>query len=182
MESAAQYVPDVIRAAAASQLGIFALMVLAVAVIGYLFFKGASELVRLAIFVLMFAGVAAFGLAIVRESDEPVRDGGNATRETPLRVVSTSSPTPNRDSMPCDQREPCSPDGKWFAALTELTVRAGEGEELRNARISCDGNSCGWRKDLYPEYSDDKRVVVGKVLTWSKPVVLRLEAEAWRVR
>ena len=53
--------PDVIKAAAQSQLGILALLVVALAVLAYVFFAKASEKIRVGIFVLLFAGVIGFG-------------------------------------------------------------------------------------------------------------------------
>jgi hypothetical protein len=74
--------PAIIAEAAKSPLGIFALMIISLAILGFFFFKEASERTRIAIFVMLFVGVAVFGLSIVRttavtESASPV-DAGRA--------------------------------------------------------------------------------------------------------
>lgn len=60
-----KYAPQILEAAAKSLLGIFALMILCVSVLGYFLFRKSSEKTRIAIFVLMFVGVSFFGFAIL---------------------------------------------------------------------------------------------------------------------
>jgi hypothetical protein len=64
MEKLFENAPEIISAAAKSPLGLFALMILALAVLGFFFFRQASERTRVVIFVLMFVSVVAFGIAI----------------------------------------------------------------------------------------------------------------------
>lgn len=61
-----QHVPSIIEQAAKSPLGLFALMVIALSVLGFVFFRDASERTRIAMFVLLFVGVASFGVAAMR--------------------------------------------------------------------------------------------------------------------
>jgi hypothetical protein len=65
-QEAIKSVPEIIKAAAQSYLGILALMVLVIGVIAYLFFKESPHQIRVAIVVLMLGGVAAFGVAAMR--------------------------------------------------------------------------------------------------------------------
>lgn len=66
MDTLAEHLPQIISAAAQSQLGIMALLSVALAMLAYFFFASASEKVRVGIFVLLFAGVAGFGVAMFR--------------------------------------------------------------------------------------------------------------------
>lgn len=66
--------PDIIREAAKSPLGIFALMILLLGVIALAFFRKASEKTRIGIFVLIFVGVVMFGVAIAQKSAVPEID------------------------------------------------------------------------------------------------------------
>lgn len=66
MEKLFESAPEIIREAAKSPLGLFALMILALAILAFFFFREASERTRIAIFVLMVIGVVAFGVAIFR--------------------------------------------------------------------------------------------------------------------
>lgn len=58
--------PGIIREAAKSPLGLFALMILVLAVLAFFFFRTASERTRVAIFLLLLIGVASFTVAIFR--------------------------------------------------------------------------------------------------------------------
>ncbi len=64
MDSLAQQLPQIIAAAAQSELGILALLVVALAALAYVFFARASERARLGVFVLLFAGVVGFAAAM----------------------------------------------------------------------------------------------------------------------
>ena len=57
--------PELIEAASSSNLGIFSLMILVLAVIALVFFRKAPVAVQLSAFIPLFLGVAGFGYAIV---------------------------------------------------------------------------------------------------------------------
>ena len=59
--------PDVIKEAAKSQLGILALIILGIGTLAFLFFRDAPVAVRVAMFLVMFGGACAFARAVVRE-------------------------------------------------------------------------------------------------------------------
>jgi len=90
--------PEIIAAAAKSPLGIFALMIISLAILGFFFFREAAERTRIAIFVMLFVGVAVFGLSIVRTTSaapEPASaEPGAATATT-----SSASTKPADDSI-----------------------------------------------------------------------------------
>ncbi|MCI0694065.1 hypothetical protein L0337_18910 [candidate division KSB1 bacterium] len=75
MDNLIENAPKIIGEAAKSPLGLFALMILVLAVLGFFFFRQASERARIAMFVLMFVGVASFGAAIFRAT--PHSPGGS---------------------------------------------------------------------------------------------------------
>jgi hypothetical protein len=64
--TAIEHIPAIIEQAAKSPLGLFALMVIALSILGFVFFRGAAERTRIAMFVLLFVGVASFGVAAMR--------------------------------------------------------------------------------------------------------------------
>src|ERR1700722_13467098 len=65
-DAAVRTVPDIIKQASASPLGIFALMILGVGVLAFYFFRTAPLSVRTLIFVMMFMGVVLYGFPITR--------------------------------------------------------------------------------------------------------------------
>jgi hypothetical protein len=71
--------PAIIGEAAKSPLGIFALMIISLAILGFFFFKEASEKTRIAIFSMLFVGVSVFGLSIVRTTSAAAADAGTET-------------------------------------------------------------------------------------------------------
>lgn len=73
MDTLFERLPEIITAAAQSQLGILALLSVALAVLAYFFFAKASEKARIGIFVLLFLGVCGFATAMFQASaDDPV--------------------------------------------------------------------------------------------------------------
>lgn len=66
MDKLTEHLPAIIAAAAQSHLGILALLSVALSVLAYFFFAGASEKVKVGIFVLLFLGVVGFGAAMFR--------------------------------------------------------------------------------------------------------------------
>lgn len=69
MDQLFKSLPDIIKAAAQSQLGILALLVVALSILAYVFFAKATVKIRIGIFVLLFAGAIGFGVAMFRASD-----------------------------------------------------------------------------------------------------------------
>jgi len=82
MDQLFKSLPDIIKAAAQSQLGILALLVVTLSILAYVFFAKATVKVRVGIFVLLFAGVISFGVAMFRASDArlPPASGAGAPR------------------------------------------------------------------------------------------------------
>jgi len=61
-------VPDIIKAAATTPLGIFGLMIICLGVLGFTFFNKANQYIKLLIFLLFFGGVVAFAFSINNET------------------------------------------------------------------------------------------------------------------
>lgn len=59
---------EIIKASAQSNLGIFALLAIALAVLAYFFFARTSEKIKAGIFTMLFLGVAVFGVAMFKQS------------------------------------------------------------------------------------------------------------------
>ena len=84
--------PELIAEAAKSTLGLAALMVILLAALGFFFFRGASEKVRVGIFLALLAGAAGFIAAVVVQG--PSRNAAKITeRIRSLPPWNTFSPT-----------------------------------------------------------------------------------------
>ena len=138
-------VPNIIKAAATSPLGIFALMIICLGILGFTFFSKANQYIKLLIFLLFFGGVVAFGFSINNETSakKTAISGGSpsatvsaarsatitytttALQWEPGNWVSQQITTDNRGGMRAEGRSPTSPDGKWWASEKNATLQVG---------------------------------------------------------
>jgi hypothetical protein len=83
----------------------------------------------------------------------------------------------NKGNVPCNGRQPCSPDGKWKAAIGGASLDAGEGNEFREARVSCVAGPCPFTAIEKDSFSSGGRNISVTVRDWSDTVSFVLEAE-----
>jgi len=87
---------------------------------------------------------------------------------------------PNTGNVPCGAKSPCSPDGKWKAALGGLAIDAGEGQEFAQSRVSCIAGPCPFTTiEAGTSPAPGRRITV-TVRNWSDTVTFLLEAEVSR--
>ena len=86
----------------------------------------------------------------------------------------------NVGNVPCNGVRPCSPDGKWKAAIGGASLDAGEGNEFREARVSCVAGPCPFTKIETDTFSRGGRNIGVTVRNWSDTVSFVLEAEVNR--
>ncbi|PWT84413.1 MAG: hypothetical protein C5B57_04880 [Blastocatellia bacterium] len=92
----------------------------------------------------------------------------------------------NTGNIPCDPREPrepstrCSPDGKWKATASSVSLDAGIENEFRNARLSCIAGPCPFTSIESDGFSKGGRTISATVLNWSDTTTFTLEAEVVR--
>jgi hypothetical protein len=86
----------------------------------------------------------------------------------------------NSANIPCDHQSPCSPDGKWKAAIGSVSLDAGEGNEFRNARLSCIAGPCPFTAIDSDAFSKGGRVITAAVRNWSDTATYALEAQVFR--
>jgi len=86
----------------------------------------------------------------------------------------------NKGNLPCRKQHPCSPDGKWKAALGSATLDAGVGNEFRSARASCIAGPCPFTRIESNTISEGGRILTLAVRDWSDTATFLLEAEVFR--
>jgi hypothetical protein len=86
----------------------------------------------------------------------------------------------NQGNVPCDQHGPCSPDGKWKAAIGSVSLDAGEGNEFRNARLSCIAGPCPFTRIESSNTAHPGRHLRASVRNWSDTTTFLIEAEVTR--
>ncbi|HYA64783.1 MAG TPA: carboxypeptidase-like regulatory domain-containing protein [Candidatus Sulfotelmatobacter sp.] len=87
---------------------------------------------------------------------------------------------PNTGDIPCDRHGPCSPDGRWKAAIATASLDAGQGNSYRNARIFCIAGPCPFTKIESDDFSHGGRNISVAVRNWSDTTTFLFEAEVFR--
>jgi len=83
----------------------------------------------------------------------------------------------NKANVPCSGGHLCSPDGKWAAALGSTVLDAGQGDQFRNARVSCIAGPCPFTRIQKEDSSDSGRTMNVVALNWSDTATFLVEAE-----
>lgn len=83
----------------------------------------------------------------------------------------------NIGNVPCEQRLPCSPDGKWKAVLGSSSLDAGLGNAFQNVRVSCIAGPCPFTKVQPEEFSKDNQRITVSASNWSDTATFLIEAE-----
>lgn len=85
----------------------------------------------------------------------------------------------NRGDVPCKNQHPCSPDGKWKAALGSASLDAGNGNEFREATASCIAGPCPFARVESNRLSRGGQMITVTARDWSDTTTFLLEAEVF---
>lgn len=83
----------------------------------------------------------------------------------------------NTGNVPCHGRGPCSPDGKWKAAIGSTELDAGEGNVFRNVRVSCMAGPCPFTRIASSGFSERGRKMMVSAVDWSDTATFLVEAD-----
>ena len=86
----------------------------------------------------------------------------------------------NAGNVPCNNRAPCSPDGKWKAEIGSASIDAGHGNAFRDARVTCIAGPCPFTRIDDNSLSRDGRTMSVKARNWSDTTTFLLQAEVFR--
>ena len=86
----------------------------------------------------------------------------------------------NKGNVPCQGQHPCSPDGKWKAAVGEVSLDAGAGNEFRDTRAFCIAGPCPFTRIDADNLLHDGQTLVVTARDWSDTATFLLEAEVFR--
>src|SRR5277367_4912262 len=106
-----------------------------------------------------------------------VRYSVKATTEADVGSAVKTFQVVNTGNVPCKGRHPCSPDGKWKAALGAASLDAGERNAFRNARVSCIAGPCPFTRIEQVTVSADGRHLNVAAQNWSNTATFLVEAE-----
>ena len=83
----------------------------------------------------------------------------------------------NTGDVPCGSKGPCSPDGKWQAAIGGASLDAGDDNEFRDARVYCIAGPCPFTRIEKDSFSRGGRQIGVEVRDWSDSVSFVIEAQ-----
>jgi hypothetical protein len=110
-------------------------------------------------------------------SNPRIRYTVKATTEANIGSAVKAFDVVNVGNQPCANQPPCAPGGKWKAAIGSFSLDAGEGNEFRNARVSCIAGPCPFTKIEAEDFSEDHRHFKVAVRNWSDTTTFLVEAE-----
>jgi hypothetical protein len=86
----------------------------------------------------------------------------------------------NKGDVPCQASPPCSPDGRWKAAISAVSLDAGTDNVYEDARLSCIAGPCPFTRVVSDRSEDNGRKIAFSVLNWSDTTTFLLQAEVFR--
>lgn len=86
----------------------------------------------------------------------------------------------NSGGVPCDEHPPCSPDGKWKAAVNSFSLDAGPAQQFQNVRVSCIAGPCPFARIEADGFAGGGRKINLSVRAWSDTVTFLVETEVVR--
>jgi hypothetical protein len=86
----------------------------------------------------------------------------------------------NMGDIPCGTQTPCSPDGKWKAAIGSASLDAGQGNVFEDARVSCIAGPCPFTKIEDDGFSRGGRYITVSMRDWSDTTTFLFEAEVFQ--
>jgi hypothetical protein len=120
-------------------------------------------------------------------SDRPAVKIGNVRVRYSLKTMSAVNigsvvktfEVENQGNVPCRNQHPCSPDGKWNAALGSASLDAGTGNEFRDATASCIAGPCPFARIESDRLSRGGQIITVTARDWSDTTTFLLEAEVF---
>jgi len=114
--------------------------------------------------------------------DVRVRYSIKTTATVNVGSIAKTFEVPNTGGVSCNGHPPCSPDGKWKAAVGSISYDAGEGNEFQRPRLSCIAGPCPFTTIQSDNFSSPGRTVKVSVLNWSDTTTFLLEAQVIRTQ
>ena len=141
MDSLFKNMPEIISRSASSPLGILALMIIVLAILGFLLFRRASERSRILIFVMLLLGVAVLAGVIMRQTEVVQQEASAAV--APGNTKETREKAPRASILPANlevtnEKLQVGDDGTYEILSAKLDQHSDEKFSLRfDYRFTC---------------------------------------------
>lgn len=119
------------------------------------------------------------GAHITKITNIRIRYVENATSESNIGSVVRIFETVNQGNLRCNGHEPCSPDGRWKAAVGKASLDAGVGNTFRHVRVSCIAGPCPFTRIDDSGYKSGGQLISASALDWSDTATFLIEAEVY---
>ena len=116
---------------------------------------------------------------LIRVGNVRVRYSIKALTEINVGSAVQTFEVENKGNVACKGQHPCSPDGKWKAALGSASLDAGPGNELRDARASCIAGPCPFTEIESNHLPQGEQLISVTARNWSDTATFLLEAEVF---
>jgi hypothetical protein len=120
------------------------------------------------------------GVHEITVKDVRVRYAEKTSNTVNVGSTAKTFTVPNTGNVLCSGHTPCSPDGKWKAAVGGVTIDAGQGQQFQNARVSCIAGPCAFTNIETGAIPTPGRTITVMVRNWSDTVTFLVEAEVTR--
>jgi hypothetical protein len=117
------------------------------------------------------SGRPAVGVANIR-----LRYSMKAMRTVNVGSAVRTFEVENKGNVPC-QQQPCSPDGKWKAAVGAANLDAGLSNAFQNVRVTCIAGPCPFTRIEYEDPPTPSQKITVSARNWSDPATFLVEAE-----
>jgi hypothetical protein len=113
----------------------------------------------------------------IRISNVTVRFSVKTVTQANIGSAVTTFQVVNRGNVLCKNQYPCSPDGRWKAALGSTSIDAGAGNEFRDLRVSCIAGPCPFTRIEPNRVSHGGQIISVSARDWSDTATFLVEAE-----
>jgi len=112
-------------------------------------------------------------------SNVKVRYSVKATTSVNVGSAVRTFEVENQGDVSCNGQHPCSPDGKWKAALGSVTLDAGPDNFFRDARAACIAGPCPFTRLELEGFPGGERTLKVKARDWSDTATFLVQAEVF---
>src|SRR5579863_6011922 len=108
-----------------------------------------------------------------------VRYTVNSEKEANIGSEAKTFEVVNEGNVPCRHQSPCSPDGRWKAAMGSIRLDAGDGNDFHDARASCIAGPCPFTRIDTNGFAQGGRILTVTTYDWSATATFLVQAEVF---
>jgi hypothetical protein len=120
---------------------------------------------------------AAIKATATKVGDVRIRYSVRTGNTLEVGTAITTLEVQNQGNRPCNNQPPCSPDNRWKASIGSAKLTAPQGNEIRNARISCIAGPCPFTKIEASRLSPNRQQLDVTARNWSDTATFLIEAD-----